>query len=104
MRQNAASYILRVRLLRACPTCGAIKILQRATSKGGRNGSEGRHILSAALDTILRQEQPEKSISFGVTGEPGTTFSGFPSVSRLVVMDEGTQPPLMGTNASARIE
>ena len=71
------------------------------------NGSEGRHISRGALNSIFHQEQPEKSISLGVTAEPVTAFSGFPSVSRLVVTDEGVQsdvPPLKGTNASARIE
>ena len=52
-------------------------------------------------------EQPEKSISAGMTVAPGVTFSGFPFASRLVVFDGGVQvgtPPLNGACASARME
>ena len=49
-------------------------------------------------------EQPEKSISAGVTVVLGVTFSGLPIESKLVVFDDGTQsdtPPLKGANVFA---
>jgi len=89
------------------PTCGATGIIQTATGRGSKNGSQGRHISCGAHKTTLHQEQPEKSIPSGVTAGPVTALNGFPLASRLIETDEGVQfdvPPLMGTNASARIE
>jgi hypothetical protein len=49
--------------------------------------------------------QPEKSISFGVTVAPGLAFSGFPLISRLVVIDGGIQSEgSEELDASARTE
>jgi hypothetical protein len=51
-------------------------------------------------------EQPVKSIRAGVTVVPGAASKGFMLVSLSVVCDEGMQdgvPPLIGTNASARM-
>jgi len=66
-----------------------------------------RHFVAPSTPKLHHIEQLEKSISFGITAGPGEAFNGFPPESRLVVMNEGVQSvvlPLIGTNASARIE
>jgi hypothetical protein len=76
----------------------------RKTNTPFRTQVEGAR---GALGRSLNQEQPEKSISMGVTGVPGIAFSEFPPLSLLIVKIEGMQsfvPPIKGTNALARIE